>query len=291
MQKTNEGSLTMASTWLDDPALESAESIGDDFGEGELSGAYGELAESSGEPFDDAEAGGLRTRRARARRIALARSRAARERSTGSGQPATTAGAVRRTQAAVREVDLANRVQADAVSAALAKHARRVRGTENAVAASAVVSPLLSALESFGSTSTFAGNPVVKTGLPLMPLLLLRPARRHDGVQGLVADPRVWAIGAAAGLAIVKEIKGNANTVQILPATVTAGSSASFSAVVFDRDGRRLPNVTPTWDSSSSTITIDSTGKVDAQNATKGDVAVISAIVDGVVARETVKVE
>jgi hypothetical protein len=281
----------MASTWLDDPALESAESVGDDYGEGELSGIDGELAESSGDPLDDAEASGLRTRRARARQIALARSRAARERSMRSGPPTTAAGAVRRTQAAVREVDLANRVQADAVSVALAKQGKRIRGTENAVAASAVVPPLLSALESFSSTSTFAANPVVKTGLPLMPLLLLRPARRHDGVQGLLADPRVWAVGAAAGLAIVKEIKGNANRVQILAEKVAAGSSATFSAVAFDRDGHRLPNVAPAWDSSSSNITIDNTGQVDARNATKGDLAVISAIVDGAVATVTVEVQ
>jgi hypothetical protein len=111
---------------------------------------------------------------------------------------------VRQTRAAVRELGLETQVQADAVADALAAQARRIDSTGAALGATAVANTVASQLQT--SFPGVARNPFVRAGLPLAPLLLLKPARRESGFQGFIADPRVWAGALVAGLAIAGEI-------------------------------------------------------------------------------------
>jgi hypothetical protein len=83
----------------------------------------------------------------------------------------------------------------------MATQARRISGTETAIAASAVVGPLQTLLRT--SFPQVASNPVVKAGLPLAPLLFLRPTERKGGLGSVVGDPRLWAAAVVTGIVVL----------------------------------------------------------------------------------------
>lgn len=162
-----------------------------------------------------------RSRRMRARlaraRLARARARARRSRSrrrrpyrppTRSKGPASkrhvqhVANKAQRNRAAIRNVDLQSKVKTDMLARGLSAQGKRISGNEYSQAASKVVDEFKS---QFPDLVT---NPIIKTALPLLPLLLLKPQKKGSGFEAVISDPRVWGPVLAGGLAVFNEIQG-----------------------------------------------------------------------------------
>ena len=278
----------MSTSWLDAPEVDGIDVYGGDEGaEGYFEDMNGD-GEAFAESYDDAEATSTRDhrrrRRARARRLARARRRAALARARYGRRPAgptTAAAVVRKTEAEVANLDVETKVHADAVDSQLAAQAKRIRAAETATAASAIVNPLQRFLEGTPSTSELAKSPLFKAGLPLAPLLLLRPAKRGEGPEALVADPRVWAVAALAGLGIVESRRGNVKSVQIVAKPVTMAKPGTFTASAFDGSGVEVADRKPIWRSTNPGIaTVDATGVVTG--VTKDEPVIITATIGGV---------
>lgn len=255
-------------TWIDDPAVES-DSLTGDYDEEDLAG---EIGVSHGGDLDSAEASPFDMRRAQhARRIALARSQAARARQGNMYAPPapTVSAAVNRTQAAVREVDLKRRVHADAVGSTMHAYRRRLDQTQMAVAATIVERQLET------SFPALVENRLVATGLRGAPLLLLRGARRGRGLGGYAADPQALGIALVAGLAVMGEMNRKSQEVSEVRLTrsereLPAKASLRFRAEPVDAKGRSIPSKrsTLTWTPSDPSVaTVDANGVVTGLKA------------------------
>ncbi|HWM21116.1 MAG TPA: hypothetical protein VNO51_15600 [Ilumatobacteraceae bacterium] len=133
-------------------------------------------------------------RQAIARRQVAARQRQALARRPRTpARPVTTNTAIRNTRAAVRHVDLENRVRADSLGGAVRSLDRRTTGTERTASANALVGLLQAEVANIGLDDDIVK--LVQQVLPFGALLFLRPSS-----QGYMRDPRFLAggIGIAA---------------------------------------------------------------------------------------------
>ncbi|GAA3938327.1 hypothetical protein [Actinoplanes auranticolor] len=204
--------------------------------------------------MDEDEAEAVRDRRTTARRTpgqqALIR-RAARQQLASLRRPLPTATvrdqraasattAVRRTQDAVRAVDLRQRVQTDEVDARVRAHGRRAEGLERAVAAGIVAAQLQA---TFGNTGALNNN-VARTVLPLSSLLFLRPARVPAW-----QNPKIVAPALVAAMVLGKDLLGHDSKVASVRVTATnatrTGETVFVKAEALDARGRVIPGVTP----------------------------------------------
>jgi hypothetical protein len=112
---------------------------------------------------------------------------------------------VQRTKAAIRNVDLDTKVQADMTARTFAIQGKRISRNEQALAASTVAGLIKDEF----STVSFLQNPIVRAAIPFAPLLFLNPPRSGGGFRSVVSDPRVW--GPALGIAVIalKEFQGS----------------------------------------------------------------------------------
>ena len=153
---------------------------------------------------------------------------------------------VKQNRAAIQSVNLDNKVQADTFGRSLRAQSRRINRNEYALASSKVVDELQ---ERFPALKN---NEVIKTALPLAPLLFLQPGRRKRGIEGLITDPRVWAPAIAAGAALFSQFQQQpTQTVTITgapPGTLATGANVTLSAVVRDSKGQLvIPQPAVTW--------------------------------------------
>jgi hypothetical protein len=245
-------------------------------------------------------------RRALARRAALARARRGmaptrpRYPATATGEEPETRAAVRElgletevqaaevglTRAAVQELGVESEEQAEAVASALAAQRRRIGGNDAAVGASAVASSLASQLQT--SFPDLARNPFVRAGLPMAPLLFLKPAKRESGFQGFVSDPRVWAGALVAGVTIAGEINSriqSAERVRITQFTtfLAQGERVTFAAEALDGGGAVLRSKRIKWTedpNNPGVVTVGADDGVVIAGTAKGQTNV-TATVDG----------
>jgi hypothetical protein len=285
------------SMWSDDLDVDGEGLYGDeeaeDFGDLEDFGQEAEDLdwESDGEDIE-ALTPAQRRRRARLRQARVARYRrlrrlrAARARArTRGGRPRSPRAVIASTRDAVEKVDLENKVQADATATALAAQSRRADGSENAAIASALVSPLQETIETF--SPDLGNNPILKKGLPLAPLLLLRPRRKGRGFEAFASDKRVWAVGAVVGLSIAQGRRGDSRiaSLALSPSdpTVPAGRRLQLSVIARDRNGNLIANPQITWGVGAGdpgnvvngVLTLDSKAKA-------GDLIEVTADAEGV---------
>jgi hypothetical protein len=263
----------MSPTWIDEPT-ESAESMVDEYGEedsGAIGGDYGESY--LGDPLD-AESRISNARRARARRIALARSRAARAR-TAPTPPRTVAAAVNRTQAAVREVDLQSKVQADALHSRLAHQGKRIDRGELAFMATIVERQLESSFPSV------VENRIVAAGLRASPLLLLKPSWRRDGVGGYLGNPQLLGAGLVVGLTIAGELRRKSQDVRDVRITrferhMPVNGSIRFRADPLDENDRVIGEKRQTihWETSEPAVATVNTDTGDVKAVSPGNVTI-----------------
>jgi hypothetical protein len=279
-------------TWLDEPETETVDFLGGESAEDYLEDINGEGDEFGSESLNGdseaAESTSLAVRRARARRArrrALARARAAQAaRARGRGMvparpgAATPAAEVRRTQAAVRTLDLENKVQSDTFGSALSAQSKRISGSEAAVALGTVVNQLRT------SFPNLVENKVIAAGLPLTPLLLLRPARRGSGFGAVAGDPRVWASAIVAGLAIAGEFSRRSQEAQDVtitgaPGSLEVGDVGRIQAAALDATGKVIPGKRLTFTAEpAGVVVINERGIVTATGAGK---AKVQANLDG----------
>lgn len=188
----------------------------EDYGIGE--DYYGEASEAA---FPTAYNTNLARARAQARARALARARrypsvpsSNRQRvnympPTSSGPASTVhvrqgfgrvSADIQRTQAALRSVNIENKVQADVFGRVLKAQQQRIRGNESALAVSKVVD------EFKAQFPDIFANPIIDSGLRQVSLFFLRPDKRGSGFESFISDPRFWGPALAAAIAIYKEI-------------------------------------------------------------------------------------
>lgn len=269
----------MADMWIDSEAS-------DPFGDAEGDWDYLDSeSESLDLESDDSEASAAaRRRRARARQLEMARRRRAVQARTGRRPmvPASGTASPRTAVAAIRQLDVENKVQNDALRSAFAARDKRSSRAEVAAVAGVVAGQIQSSFNDV-FTSVFA-----RAALSFSPLLLLSPKRRGTGAAAIASDPRVYGAALVAGVAFFGDRRGRDAAAQKLEITtsvseIPAGVSVPFSAKVFDKGGSAIPNRDVRWSSSNSTaVQVDpATGNVTA-GATKGGIAVITATSDGV---------
>lgn len=284
----------MPRTWLDDAEAEAAEL----FGGGEspdapLEEENGDFEGFASEGYDDTEAFRLRRRRRRAPRaqeLALAQRRAAlarqiyRDITTRPGY--SPAGALaRRIQAEVAQLGVETKVQEDALARVLLAQRKRIRATETAASFSAVVPSAQALFESLGTSA--AANRVAKAALPFASLLFLRPMSRF------LADPRVWAAAAAAGLVGLEHMRSRDREARDIDITgkpeLPVGTTSIVLADVLDGKGFVVPGMIPRWESSDETkvkVTVSDKGEATIlATGNPGDMVILSAKADGVVKR------
>ena len=271
----------MSSTWVDGAEAESIDEYAGDEGAEDWGEWYGDADAES----DDAESRDSR-RRNRARRLAVARARrrAAFARARAAS-PATPASAIRKTEADVANLEVQSSVQADAVSSMLASHRRQLRSSTTAAAVGAVIPSFLSFLKT--TAPDVGDNRYFQAGLPLAPLLFLKPTDRG------LSDRRLWAVAAVAGLAVADQWKAKDQVVEriTIDRSVTqlpAGATipVPFRAVVLDRSSNAAAvpfGATIKWKSSNEKkIDVDETGEVQVKaGASAGDFATIEVTLIG----------
>lgn len=263
----------MAPEWLDDTeTIDLLDGEGESFDEPEgFDGAFGDQESVR----DDRRRRASIARRQLANRQRLA---AMRQRSMVPARPVTTQTAVRKTQAAVQELNLRNQVQTDTISSALASRDRRLSGAESAIGGSAVAGQVQRFLD--GSFPGIGGNIAVKTALPLAPLIFLRP-KQGSGFGGFIADPRVWTTGLAAVLAFAGTFV-NRKTVEFSPAPGRKLKDGTVLTVILRQGGQVTVPTSTSWiPLTSATATIDSNGKVTVLD-TNSKPALFRVIADGV---------
>jgi hypothetical protein len=197
---------------------------------------------------------------------------------------------VRTTQAAVRTLDLENKVQADMVKRTLEAQAKR-QGRAELAAVLGVVAGQFRA--TFEDRIDLLKNPLVGAGVSYAPLLALSPGMPGSGPSKYLRDPRLIGLAAIGGiLAADKLTRPRAAVVTRVVITgvpqIPEGATVIFVADAFDDKGKNLPEVA-TWTSSDTNVAkVDSaTGAVTGENP---GFAVITATMAGVVARTGVAV-
>lgn len=194
---------------------------------------------------------------------------------------------IQKTQAAVRNVDIENKVQADVFGRALRAQQERIGRSESSMALSKVVDELKERVPDLFQ------NEVLKTALPLVPLLFLKPEKKGQGFEGFISDPRVWGPVLTAAIALFGQTRDQSpQEVTITPREFTftsprtASTSFPFRATV--RDSNRRVLVTQpaiTWESSNTTVaTVDPNGNVTPVAA---GTVLITATVAGTNVRES----
>lgn len=268
----------MADTWMEDSE------VSDPF-EGESSWDYlNGGTESYDLEDDDFQESAYARRRARQRQLELARQRQRVARARARGQLVSTARPAPRTAAAaVRQLDLDTRLQTDTIRRALLDQDRRASRAEIASVASVVGGQVQN---SFGDVFR---NVWARAALSFAPLLILSPRRRGTGFGAVARDPRFVGGLVVAGVVLAGERRDRAAVVQKLNVvsvpTLVSGTSLPFFADPIDKSGAVIADRSVTWTTSNRNVAdVDPlTGVVSAGEQT-GPV-IITATVDGVVAR------
>lgn len=268
----------MADMWTDSELTDPFQDV-----EGDWDYFDGE-SESLDVESDDSEASAAARRRARARQLELARRRRAVQARTGRRRmvPASGSAPPRTAIAAIRQLDVENKVQNDALRSAFAARDKRSSRAEAAAVAGVVTGQIQN------SFNDLFANTFARAALSFSPLLLLSPKRRDTGVAAIASDPRVYGAVLVAAVAFVGDRRGRSAEVQRVDITTSvpelpAGATVPFSAKVLDKGGSPIPNRDVRWSSSNSAaVQVDpATGEVTA-GSTKGGIAVITAMSDGV---------
>jgi hypothetical protein len=176
---------------------------------------------------------------------------------------------IQKTQAAVQTVNLDSQVQTDAFNRVLRTQRDRIGRNEYALTATKVVDELKDRFPDLFQ------NEVLKTVIPLAPLLFLKPHKQGSGFESVISDPRVWGPALVAGIALFNETRGKEPQEVIitpgmfsLPAPTSGATPATvpFLATVRDRSGGILSvQPTVTFSSSDSAVaTVDANGVVKA---------------------------
>lgn len=258
---------------------------------------YGE-SDDYGESGDDTEADYAEDRSERERWLAAQRRRRIRaevarrqqqqERARLRGRPSVTARrspTPRQAVTAIRNVELNARVREDALSRAIADHARRADRAALATAASVAFGQLV---DSFPGA---VRNDFLRAGFRFAPMLLLAPHKHGTGPGALLRDPRVACGVVITGL-VVAQHRGffhrASKATAFVPKVMPAGTNVKVRTLRDDGTGNLVDVPGITWIALTPGIgTIGADGTVTKVAA--GD-ATFSAVIDGEVQTVTVTI-
>jgi hypothetical protein len=213
--------------------------------------------------FDDGDAESARSRaqararaRSRARQLASMRRRAAIQRATHRPTPTTPAGRLgqelQRNRAAIQEADLESKVRTDTLAGAVSADRRRIIGAEQAIAIDKVVDQARLYFPQIDKEE------LGRLLAPIVPLLLLRPEKRGEGLAAFMSDPRAWGPLAGAALLIYSKIRGGDQVaaVNLGPSLSVASANTTYqlTAILSDRSGKILPAKKLKWTSLSEKV-------------------------------------
>jgi hypothetical protein len=150
------------------------------------------------------------------------------------------------------------RMQAESFNSIVTAQGDSIHGTEASLAATKVVDQLRSSFPGLAGTHPVI-KPVVEAGLPYLPLLLLRPAKRGNGVGAFVSDPRVWSAGLITALAVAEQFNDGRREVADVKFTVVAdqlavGSEHRFHAEARDKHGNIIHGVPIVFSSTKNRV-------------------------------------
>ncbi|WP_405562731.1 hypothetical protein OG418_00370 [Streptomyces phaeochromogenes] len=229
-------------------------------------------------------------RQATARQVAAQQLARRRQQATvrdSDRRPVRVADQVRRTQAAVQEVDLRGRVVRDEVGSALRTQSDRTTATERALAAK-IVEERLRAV--FG-THPLLNNALAETVLPLSPLLFLRPSRGP-----LWQDVRLLVPAAVAGITLGKKLLSDDDKTEVADIRIDvtsarkAGRTVIVKARALDAQNRIIRNVDPTV-TTTANMTEDPKVKGRHTLVKANEEAIITAKAGDVVVEESIFIE
>jgi hypothetical protein len=212
----------------------------------------------------------------RRRALARAQARAASQRRPLpiTARPTQVSQTIQQTRAGIEKVDLENKVQTDVFSSVLRRQRDRIRGSEYALAASALMGEVK---EQF--PELFQGQ--FGTLVPFASLLLLKPDDNgKTGFERYLNDPRFLFPALALGLKLFRENRNMNQRVTISPATVELSLAAkeSFPLTALDKNGQPFPSGKVTWASQTPSI-----ATVDMLSGVVTAVAVGNALVEATV--------
>ncbi|WP_182881734.1 Ig-like domain-containing protein [Microbispora sp. H10949] len=260
----------MSSAFMEDPGIE-YEDVYDD----------AELYDDDAELYDDdAESAASRARRKRAQALAAAKRRAAARRraAVGRGSRLPAPASPRAVVSALREMELRNKVQQDALRSTIAEQNKKIDRAGLATVATLLIGE---AFRAFGTPK----NTYVRAGIQAMPLLALASGSSHGGIEGMIRHPAVYGGVGMLGLAFLgqqREDAKSAKTIKILgKPQLRLHDEATLQAYVLD--GQDKPcDVKVTWKSAHpSVVSINEvSGAVKAEGT---GFALITATADDVV--------
>lgn len=200
----------MTDTWVD----ESAEYFGGNDGAEWYEDGAGEYVDfGDGEMFGDAVRGVSVRRREDDQRVAARRRaleiqrRAQAARSRTPARPVTTTAAIRNTRAAVRNVDLENRVRADAFDGAIGAVRTRSTGLERTASAAALGDTIKNELDSFELDLGEELTNALKTVVDFAPLVFLRSPEK--GLRNPPVLAGLTGVGIAITGLIIRRIRAD----------------------------------------------------------------------------------
>ncbi|MEU8365254.1 Ig-like domain-containing protein [Nonomuraea sp. NPDC048882] len=230
---------------------------------------------------DEAESAASRARRKRAQALAAAKRRAAARRraAAGRGSRLPAPASPRAVVSALKEMDLRNKVQQDALRSTIVEQNKKIDRAGIATVATLLIGE---AFRTFGAPD----NTFVRAGIQAMPLLALASGSNRGGIEGMVRHPAFYGGVGMLGLAFLGHLRkdaGSAKTIKVLgKSQLTVNQSATLQAFVLDGHGKPS-DVTVTWkaEGTNNVVSIDpASGVVEAKNIGH---ALITATADDVV--------
>jgi hypothetical protein len=158
--------------------------------------------------------------------------------------PPQVAAEVRRTQAAVQDVELETRVQGDAVRGALMAERKRDSSQDLALGLTILSTQIINA---FGKADGPLENPVLQAALTAAPVLVLKQDKKP-----LWADTRAQVIAGTATIVVAKHFFDQSKEISVVefvspPTTLPRAQSQFFvKAIAKNKRGNTISDVEPT---------------------------------------------
>lgn len=233
-------------------------------------------SESEGEDFQESrtDARLRRQRAARARQILAAQQRAARNLARRTARPVSPSPvptSARQTVAAIRNLDLQNKVGEDTLHRKIAQANKRATRSTYATVAGIAMDQ---AFDTF--KNDLEGHKFVRAGLRLVPSMLLSaPPSHRTGAARLLEDPRAIALAALGGVLAVGQFRDrddDVDRIEIDRTELDTGiQNGQLFALGLNKKGFDTGQE-PTWSAhDQSVLQLDTTGRYTIKSPVKQD--------------------
>ncbi len=167
---------------------------------------------------------------------------------------------VENTKAAIRKVDVDNKIQEQKLKKTFSAQSKRISGNEYALAATTVVTKL------GDEFPELMENPIVRTLLSAAPTFLQKPVKKE-----FYKDPRILTTGLTALIALAKELREKGKEPEVVQnvtisppvKTMDKDQEFTFTATARDAQGNKVDGKTFKWYADDdSKVSIDKEGAI-----------------------------